>query len=229
MASLTLVGAPFSTFTRTFRMALHCLEVPYTLETTTPYTDLAYKYHPFGRIPSLLHNEQTLFESATIRAYIDHEFNNSLTPTDFSKRLQMETIISCLCDYVFHHVVFGIAKPRHFYEQQGLKETEITARFAKGPLEKAGKIMEALESIIVKDSEFLCGEQLTWADYYVFPVLADLFCLPECDFFKEKAPGLFTWYEGFKKREEAVITYKDTVADMRNNDNNNNNDSNAKF
>ncbi|KAI9476065.1 MAG: hypothetical protein EXX96DRAFT_575635 [Benjaminiella poitrasii] len=217
MATLTLVGAPFSTFTRTLRMAFHHMNIPYVLKVATPHSKLAKQYHPFGRIPSVLHNNLILFESATIRTYIDDQINNSLTPTDLTKRLKMETIISCLSDYVFHHVIFGVAKPRLMYEEKGLAEEEITSLLAKGPIDKAGKILAALNGLIDSDNEFLCGQEITWADYFVYPVMADLFCLPERDFFKEKAPRLFEWYEKFQRREEAVATYENTVAYLRSN------------
>jgi glutathione S-transferase len=66
-----LVGAPFSTFTRTMRIAFHNLNVEYMLEQTMPLTEIAYKYNPFGRIPSLLHGDKIIFECSAIRNYID--------------------------------------------------------------------------------------------------------------------------------------------------------------
>jgi glutathione S-transferase len=212
--SLTLVGAPFSTFTRTVRMALRHLDVPYTLERTLPHTELAYKYNPFGRIPSLLHGDKVIFESSAIRDYIDAVFDARLTPTDLETRLKVQQMISVLSDYVFHHVVFGVAKPREKYESENKPENEIVALLEK-PLKKAGKIIGAVDDMVSTQGPFLCGSQLTWADYFVYPAMADLYSLPEGAYFQEKGPRLYQWFTLFKYRPEVLETFPDTVADMR--------------
>ncbi|KAI8645596.1 hypothetical protein BD408DRAFT_411713 [Parasitella parasitica] len=212
---ITLVGAPFSTFTRTMRMALRHLKVEHNLKVTTPHSKVAYNYNPFGRIPSLIHNDKVIFETSAIRDYIDSIFSNALTPQDLDTRLKMDQLVSVLCDYIFHHVVFGVAKPRANYESQGKAESEI-AELLKAPLKYAGKIIGAVDGMVDKDGPFLCGNKLTWADYFVYPAIADLFSLPEAKFFREKAPTLAAWYDRFKEREEVIYTYPDTVADVRN-------------
>lgn len=212
--SITLVGAPFSTFTRTMRMALRHLNVEYKLEQTMPHTEVAYKYSPFGRIPSLLHKDQVIFETSAIRDYIDTTINNALTPQDLNTRLKMDQLISVLCDYIFHHIVFGVAKPRENYEKQGKAESEI-GELLKKPLKQAGKIIGAVDGLIDKSGPFLCGHEITWADYFVYPAIADLFSLPEGKFLEEKAPKLSEWYKQFKEREEVIHTYPGTIADIR--------------
>ncbi|CEP14764.1 hypothetical protein [Parasitella parasitica] len=212
--SITLVGAPFSTFTRTMRMAMRHLKVEHKLEKTKPHTKVAYMYNPFGRIPSLIHNDQVIFETLAIRDYIDSTFSNALTPQDLNTRLKMDQLISVLCDYIFHHIIFGVAKPREHYESQKMAESKIVERL-KTPLEQAGKIIGAVDSMVDEVGSFLCGNKLTWADYFVYPAIADLFSLPEAEFFREKAPRLAKWYNGFREREEVIYTYPDTIADIR--------------
>ncbi|KAL9544119.1 hypothetical protein PS6_008920 [Mucor atramentarius] len=219
--SITLVGAPFSTFTRTMRMALRHLNVEHTLMETTPHTEVAYKYNPFGRIPSLIHKDQVIFETSAIRDYIDTTINSALTPRDLNTRLKMDQLISVLCDYIFHHIVFGVAKPRMMYESKGKSESEITELLQK-PLKQAGKIIGAVDGMVDKNGPFLCGQELTWADYFVYPAIADLFSIPEKEFLQERAPRLTEWYKQFKEREEVIHTYPDTIADQRKKSNFNN-------
>ncbi|KAI8981957.1 hypothetical protein BDF20DRAFT_905673 [Mycotypha africana] len=200
-------------------MALGHLNINYEFEQTMPHSEVAYKYNPFGRIPSLLHKEADkdpliIFESAAIRDYIDSVFDATLTPKDLTTRIKMDELISILCDYIFHHVIFGVAKPRMDYEQQGKTEPEIQNLLSK-PLRKAGKLIEAMDNRLSDSSNFLCGDQLTWADYFVYPVMADLYAIPEAGFFQEKGPRLYRWYTNFKDREEVICTYPDTVADIR--------------
>lgn len=211
---LTLVGAPFSTFTRTVRMALRYLNVEYTLEQTLPHTKLAYKYNPFGRIPSLLHGDKVIFESLAIRDYIDATFDARLTPNDLETRLKVQQMISVLSDYVFHHVIFGVAKPREKYESENKSEAEIVALLEE-PLKKAAKIIGTVSNMVSTEGPFLCGSQLSWADYFMYPAMADLYALPEGAFFQEKGPRLYQWFNQFKEREEVRYTFANTVADMR--------------
>lgn len=213
-SGLTIVGAPFSTFSRTMRMALRYSKIDYDFTETMPHSKEAYKYNPFGRIPSLLYKDQAIFETLAIKDFLETKFNVALTPTDLETRLQMEQIISALSDYIFHHIIFGIAKPRAEYERQNKPEDEIK-KLLESRLKNAGRIIKAFDTIISGEGPFLCGDQLTWADYFVYPAMADLYALPEGEFLREKAPVLYKWYEEFKKREEVEFTYPDTIADMR--------------
>ena len=52
-ATLTLLGDPRSTYTRTARMALAEKGVAYTLQVCAPHTSDILALHPFGRIPAL--------------------------------------------------------------------------------------------------------------------------------------------------------------------------------
>ena len=213
MSKITIVGAPFSTFSRTIRMAFHHLNIEYNFEHTMPHTKMAYKYNPFGRIPSILVGDKAIFESSAIRDYIDSTYENDLTPKDLETRLKVDQMISVLCDYIFHHVVFGVAKPREQYESENKPEDEIAKLLQEG-LKKAGRILSAVDTMVVGEP-FLCGDKLTWADYFVYPAMADLYSLPEGKYLAERAPKLYQWYQMFEKREEANVTYKDTVADTR--------------
>ncbi|RCH84160.1 hypothetical protein CU098_004575 [Rhizopus stolonifer] len=215
MSKLTLVGAPFSTFSRTLRMAFDYLGIHYDFEITMPHTDLAYKYNLFGRLPSLIHSNRVLFETACIRDYVDAVFDPRLTPTDLETRLKMHQMISVLSDYVFHQVIFGVAKRREKYENEQVPEETIVERLEKAT-QTAGKIIGAFDTMCSPEGPFLCGKELTWADYFVYPPMADLYALPEAKFFQEKGPRLYKWFKVFEKRQEAIDTFEDTVADIRN-------------
>ena len=214
MTNITLVGIPLSTFTRTLRMAFYHLKVDYRFEKAVPYSDNAYKYHPFGRVPSLVVKDKVLIESSVIREFIDTTIDSRLTPNSLDERLKMLQVISSLSDYVFHQVVAGVAKPRHYYESQGLTEEEIQQRLKK-KLQKAGEVISAFDTLCSQQGPFLCGPELTWADYFVFPPFADLYSLPESGFFQQKGPRVHAWYQKFKDREEVQYTYPKTFADIR--------------
>jgi glutathione S-transferase len=53
----TLIGTPYSTFTRTIALALQHKGLKYDQKATTPHSDLAKSHHPFGFLPTLVIHE----------------------------------------------------------------------------------------------------------------------------------------------------------------------------
>ena len=76
MAKLTLIGTPFSTFTRTVALGLQKKGLAYDQVSTAPHSKTADEYHPLGFLPTLVIHEEgsddvLLRESAAIVRYID--------------------------------------------------------------------------------------------------------------------------------------------------------------
>jgi glutathione S-transferase len=76
MPSYTLVGTPFSTFTRTIALGLNYKSLEFKQIDTKPHEPAAKQHHPFGFLPTLvLHGEGgedvLLRESQAIARYID--------------------------------------------------------------------------------------------------------------------------------------------------------------
>ena len=74
----TLIGTPFSTFTRTVAMGLRYKGLKYNQVSTPPSSAVAFEYHPFGFLPTLIiHEDQgkrvdvKLRESQAIVRFID--------------------------------------------------------------------------------------------------------------------------------------------------------------
>ncbi|CEG69436.1 hypothetical protein RMATCC62417_05513 [Rhizopus microsporus] len=211
----TIIGASWSSYTRTICMALIHLGVPFKLQHAYPHSKLAYAHHPFGRIPTLIHGTHHVFETMAIREYIDTVFSSKLTPKDLETRIKMAQWISALNDYVFHYVVEDVCRRRLLSEAAGKSQDEITKLLVR-PIKRAKPIMAELEVMTPDDGDYLCGQQLTWADLFVYPALAVIFALPEASIFIEIAPKLSMWARKFEKRKEAIETFKGTIADDRN-------------
>lgn len=76
MAKLTLIGTPFSTFTRTIALGLQKKGLAYDQVSTAPHSKTADEYHPLGYLPTLVIREEgsddvLLRESAAVVRYID--------------------------------------------------------------------------------------------------------------------------------------------------------------
>jgi len=76
----TLVGTPYSTFTRTIALGLAHKGLPFAQISTLPKTPVAFQYHPFGFLPTLvIHTvsgsgervDINLTESQAIARYIE--------------------------------------------------------------------------------------------------------------------------------------------------------------
>ena len=74
----TIIGTPFSTFTRSITLALTYKGIAFNQVRVTPHSDTAYENHPFGFLPTLVIHEidgqkvdLKLRESQAIARYID--------------------------------------------------------------------------------------------------------------------------------------------------------------
>ncbi|KAJ2726920.1 hypothetical protein GGI07_000248 [Coemansia sp. Benny D115] len=101
-AAVQLVGIPLSTYTRTIRMALEHLQVPYELIPAAPHSAKAVEYNPFGKIPTMIHDGLIINETPAIRTYLDQTFPSTLTPAmDLNASVNIAMWISITADYIF--------------------------------------------------------------------------------------------------------------------------------
>lgn len=210
---VTLAGGRYSPFFRVMQMALSHLNIEYEVKLLLPHSKFVYQYNPFGRIPLLIHGDKAIYESTAIRDYIDTHFCSDLTPIDLDVKLKVTQFISVASDYLFRQILVDYIKQRLYFERLGKTEQEIT-KLLENKLKGCGRIMVAVESM-VGEGPFLCGEELTWADYFVYPFLVSFYSFPEADFFSAKSPKLFQWYQMFGKRPEAVATAINIVDILR--------------
>ncbi|ORX49806.1 hypothetical protein DM01DRAFT_1337947 [Hesseltinella vesiculosa] len=214
---LTIIGAHMSTYTRTIRMALNFHGVTYKHIPLFPHTEELKKYTPFGKVPVMLlpGHPKPVLESNVMRVYIDGTYGSALAPSTLEQQMKMTLLISILQDQLFPHVILGVTKVRLFAEKKGTPEAEIVKRLEQ-PLEKAEKIITYLESLVADTrTQFLCGDQVSWADLYLYPCMDDLFSLPEAEKFKQWAPTLLAWHGHFKANNLAQETISGTVAETR--------------
>lgn len=145
-----------------------------------------------------------LYESSAIRRYIDDALypiakvraggsipllNPLLDTTDSrhlfessKQRARLDQIVSLAASQVFPALEFRIIKPRLAMEDNKADESTIEVGLEEGV--EQGKSMLALLENFLKDnqahkSEWFVGSQLSWADLYLYPILADLKSIPE--------------------------------------------------
>jgi len=229
LTHVELVGIPFSTFTRTIRLGLEEKSIPYKLIFALPHTDEANKYHPFERIPSfnIEYNgtKQTLIESTAITNFIDaiwpenplRPMRNSSDINDILTNARIDELISIGSSYIFHAVEPPIVKTRLKLEKDHKDEQEIVLLLADS-VQQLHQILTKLEqrSALKDNKQFLAGDNITWADYFCYPPLADLRAINEGNCIKGDSTQfakLAAWMDRMENVESVKKTMKDTLQD----------------
>ncbi|CAF3993932.1 unnamed protein product [Rotaria sp. Silwood1] len=229
LINVELVGIPFSTFTRTIRLGLEEKSIPYKLIFALPHTDIANKYHPFERIPSFNFEydgtKQTLIESAAITNFIDAIWPETpLRPSRISSDLndiftnaRIDELISMASNYVFNSVEPPVIKARLKFEKDQKQENEIVSLLTDS-VQQLHQILTKLEqySALKDNKQFLAGDNITWADFFCYPPLADLRAINEGKCIQGESAQftkLAAWMNRMETIESVKKTMKDTLQD----------------
>jgi glutathione S-transferase len=185
-AAVRVHGYPVSTWTRTARMT--CIEkgIDYELVPVARGSAEHAALHPYLRMPILeLADGTTIFETLAICGHLDEAFPGpSLQPQGAAARARMRTWMGVCGDYLFTQVVQGIPRKR------APSDDELaTARAA----------LQAAESLLVPGDAFLAGDEISLADLYLAPQLAN--CAEKAPAVLDGLDGLGAWAARMAQRE----------------------------
>ncbi|MBI5720372.1 MAG: glutathione S-transferase family protein [Burkholderiales bacterium] len=193
--SVTLFGLARSVYTRIARLALEEKAVPYLLEEVeifgpggVPADHL--KRHPFGRIPVLLHDAFSVYETHAICRYIDEAFPGPpLQPATPEARARMTQLIGLLDAYAYRPMVWGVFVQRVGIPLRGgVADEEVISK----ALGQARTALAAIASL-AGESPFLAGPTLTLADLHAYPFLRYVALAPEGQAAIAEHPSLTRW------------------------------------
>ena len=197
----TLYGAPYSVYVRSARLALEEKGVAYHLEPVDVFAengvpDWYLALNPFGKIPTLCHENAVLFETSAILRYIDEAFEGvRLQPRDPRRRARMNQVLSILDNYVYPHLVWDIYVERIVNARNGTAdELKIAAAI---PV-----VSHALTSIsaILSNGPWLLGGQISLADLHAATMLSLASNAPECKMLLLEHPTLEDWLARMEAR-----------------------------
>src|SRR5215471_8765720 len=122
--SLVLHGYRYSVYLRIVRLALAEKGVTYDRVEVNPFApDVPASYlalHPFGRVPALVHDGFTLYETGAIIRYIDRAFPGpALQPADPQALARMDQIIGIVDAYAYWPMVRQVFSHRVFRPRSG--------------------------------------------------------------------------------------------------------------
>lgn len=216
----TIIGTPFSTFTRAITLALTYKGIPFNQVRCVPHSDTAYDNHLFGFLPTLIIHEidgkpvnLKLRETMAIARFIDRvapEPNLLITPGHGKALIeeQMWEFVSLAGAHGFPAVEKGVVKPRVAATDAGkFTDSEIREQIKPG-VEHLQKVLHKMEELMADDG-YVFGSKLSWADFFLFPLLADLKATPEGELL---SPRLLKWMEEMNKLEAVQATAPGTLS-----------------
>lgn len=205
---ITLLGADYSVYTRIARLALIEKQVPFcfrhfNIYDQTTWPDHYREFHPFAKIPTLVHDGRPIIETGAITRYVDRALDGpALQPSDLQTLSLCDSIIGMNDAYGFPALIKGVYVERISKPARGEATNEdMVAR----SLEIAGQYMQRLEKLLA-DGDWFCGEQLTLADIHSYPMIRYFWLERSGQEMIEAHPRILDWMERFSSRTSAKET-----------------------
>jgi glutathione S-transferase len=176
MADLKIIGAPQSNYVWAVRMVCEEKGVPYDLVDVRPHSPEVDAIHPFGKIPVMRHKELELCESKAIATYVDRTFGGpKLFPDDPRREALVEQWVSLVNTTTDPLMVRVYLLNYVFSKGKDGQPDRATIDAAVPTLQKQIGILDAA---VVKTG-YLVGDQYTFADINVLPILFYVNRFPE--------------------------------------------------
>ena len=198
--SLVLHGYRYSVYVRIARLALAEKGVAYERAEVNPFApDVPESYlalHPFGRVPALVHDGFTLYETGAITRYIDRAFPGpALQPNEARAAARMDQVIAVVDAYGYWPMVRQVFSHRVFRPRSGQPGDE--AEIERG-LQASAKVLAALEPLV--------GDGVTLADLHLGAMTAYFVQAPEGATLLGQYPRLAAWWARLSARPSFAAT-----------------------
>ena len=202
---LILHGYHYSVYRRIARLALAEKGVAYERVEVNPFAEIPADYlmlHPFGRVPTLVHDGFVLYETGAITRYVDRAFDGpSLQPGNPRTLARMDQLIGVIDSYGYWPMVRQVFSHRVFRAAAGRPVDE--AEVALG-LAGSAKVLAALEALAA--GPFLAGPALSLADLHVGAMIAYFALAPEGVAMLGNHPRLAAWWATVSQRPSFIST-----------------------
>ena len=206
MATVTIYGAAYSTYTRTALLALHEKGVDYAISEVDIFKPIPAEHgrrHPWNKIPVLEHDGFQVYETAAVTRYVDEAFSGpSLQPPSARDRARMTQAICVLDSYGYKPAVGDLVVQRAVQPMFGQQSDEAKIAAALPEVEKALKALSAIQG----QDPWLAGASCSLADLHFAPICVYLRMTPEGAAILGRLPGLTAWWERMAARPSMAAT-----------------------
>lgn len=199
---IELFGADYSVYVRSVRLALEEKGHAYTLSPVDVFapdgvSEDYLSLNPFGKIPTLRHDDFVLFETGAILRYVDEALEGpSLQPAGTRDRAIMNQILSILDAYAYRTCVWEIYVERVAKTRNGATADEVRILSAVG---EARIVVSTLEKLI-ETGPFMLGPNPCLADCHAAPMMHLFAQAEEGAMLLKRAPKLTNWLECMRAR-----------------------------
>lgn len=205
--ALILHGYRYSVYVRIARLVLKEKGLAYEQVEVNPFAaDVPAHYlalHPFGRVPTLVHDGFALYETGAITRYADRAFPGpALQPADPKRLARMDQIMGVVDAYAYWPLVRQVFV--HDVVRPHLGTAGDTAELEKG-LEATAKVLDALEALAATDP-WLTGPDISLADFHLGAMVAYFAQSPRGTELLAARPRLAAWWRRLGERPSFAAT-----------------------
>jgi glutathione S-transferase len=198
-----IIGSAKSTYTRVVRMVCEEKGIEYVLTETLLHAPEIFAIHPFGKMPVLRHGDVALCESKAIATYLDRSFPDpQLIPSD--PRLaalteQWVSLVNTVMDTtLIRTYLFAYAFPKTADGKPDRKAIDAVTPALR-------EQFQVLDKAVAR-AGYLVGDQFTFADINLLPILYYIRHLPEAAEALTAATHLASYYERHATRPSFTRT-----------------------
>jgi glutathione S-transferase len=203
VATPEIIGSIRSTYTRTACMVCQEKAIEYVLTETPLHAPEIFAIHPFGKMPVLRHGAVELFESKAIATYLDRSFPAPFVfPSDphlAALTEQWVSLVNTVMDRtLIRTYLFAYIAPK---TTDGSPDREAIDAVMPAVREQLGVLDKA-----VARTGYLVGEQFTFADINLLPILYRVRQAPEGAAALAAATHLTRYYDRHAARPSFTST-----------------------
>ena len=205
--TLVLHGYRYSVYVRIARLVLaekgpsyEQVEVnPFAAEIPAEYLAL----HPFGRVPTLVHEGFVLYETGAITRYVDRVFPGpALQPADPKRLARMDQIVGVVDSYAYWPLVRQVFVHDVMRPHMG---TEGDPQELRKGLDASARALDALETLAAAEA-WLTGPDLSLADLHLGAMVAYLAKSARGAALLAERPRLSAWWQRLNERPSVAAT-----------------------
>ena len=205
--ALILHGYRYSVYVRIVRLVLAEKGLAYEQVEVNPFAaDVPADYlalHPFGRVPTLVHDGFALYETGAITRYVDRAFPGpALQPADPKRLARMDQIVGVVDAYAYWPLVRQVFV--HDVVRPHMGTAGDAAELEKG-LESAARVLDALEALAAAET-WLTGSDISLADCHLGAMVAHFAQSPRGAELLAARPRLAAWWRRLGARPSFAAT-----------------------
>ncbi len=128
--------------------------------------------NPNHMVPVLEDGDFRLTESSAILKYLADAFNSPLYPKDLKQRARVNERMDWVNTQLSRDLCYGVVYPQifPFHKRRSDEAQNATVEWSKQRAQGWLKVLN--DSILGADNAYLCGDNITIADYFCVPFLA---------------------------------------------------------